>query len=356
MNNYVVILAGGVGSRFWPASTEENPKQFLDMLGVGKSLLRLTYERFLRIIDSERIYVITNEKYRRLVKEHIPELSDQQVIGEPSRNNTGPCVALASLKVAKLNKNANLVIAPADHFIAHEDDFERVIVDSLAFTASGNHILTLGMRPHRPDTGYGYIELGDRLPGESPVHKAAAFKEKPDLHTAKEYLHSGQYMWNSGIFIFSTTTVLSAFAKHAPGIYEVLTEGMEHLNTSSEQEFLAAKYPTTPSISIDYAIMEAAENVYCFPADFGWTDLGTWGSLYDFKREQTDENISINAQYFTEDGSGNLVVSQDIKQIITDGLHDYLIIDYNSSLLIFPRAKEQEIKNLVHKLSNHSTE
>ncbi len=347
MKNYIVIMAGGVGSRFWPASREEKPKQFLDILGIGKSLIRLTYERFLKVTDPDKIFVVTNKKYRPLVKEHIPEMSDNQIMGEPSRNNTAPCVAYASLKIYDLDPDANLVMAPSDHFIADEDEFVRVIRKGLEFTASGEQILTLGMKPHNPATGYGYIELGESIDNE--ICAAEAFKEKPDVETAQKYLDVGTYVWNSGIFLFSAKTILKSFSDHANDIFSILIKGAEEYNTDKEEEFLGVHYPTTPNISIDYAIMEKANNVFCFPADFGWTDLGTWGSLYDFMEKDERGNVVLGKSSQAIVSSGNLIVVRDGKKICMKDIDDYFIIDTKDFLVIWPRRDELQITELRKK-------
>lgn len=339
-------MAGGVGSRFWPASREEKPKQFLDMLGIGKSLLRLTYERFLKVTDSDKIFVVTNQQYKDLVKTDLPELSDNQIMGEPSRNNTGPCVAYAAMKVYDLDPDANLVIAPSDHFIADEAQFINVISEGLNFTASGAFILTLGMKPHRPDVGYGYIELGGKLRNGSPIHEAAAFKEKPDVITAEKYVSAKKYMWNSGIFLFSAKTILSAFATLAEDIFSILVKGAEEYNTDRESSFLTEYYPQTPSISIDYAIMEKADNVYCYPSDFGWTDLGTWGSLYDHLNQPPQANVSISGKVVASDAKNNMVKSSSDRTVILHGVDDLLIVEEDDLILIMPRDAEARIKQI----------
>ncbi len=344
--NYIVIMAGGVGSRFWPASREDKPKQFLDMLGLGKSLLRLTYERFLKVTEPDKIYVVTNEKYRSLVKQDIPEMGDHQIMGEPSRNNTAPCVAYASFKIYDLDHNANLVFAPSDHFIAQEEEFVRIINEGLAFVAKGDFLLTLGMKPHRPDTGYGYIELGGKLKNATPIYQVDAFREKPNLDTAKKYLASGSHMWNSGIFLFSVKTILRSFSEHATDIFSILVKGAEEYNTEKEPQFLSEMYPTTPNISIDYAIMEKAKNVYCYPSDFGWTDLGTWGSLYDFKKKDGEDNVVVGSEYQTKNDNGNLIVGPNGKTIVTRGLQDFMVVDNNDVLLICSRDQEEAIKEI----------
>ncbi len=347
-------MAGGVGSRFWPASREEKPKQFLDILGIGKSLLRLTFERFLKVTDAEKIFVVTNRKYTQLVREHLPELSDQQIMGEPSRNNTAPCIAYAAFKIYDLDPDANLVIAPSDHFIKDEEAFAEVIREGLAFTAAGDHILTLGMKPHRPDTGYGYIELGGKLKSSTPICEAAAFKEKPDLATAEGYLTSGNYMWNSGLFLFSVKTILAAFADHAEEIFVLLVKGAEEYNTDQEAAFLAEYYPQTPNISIDYAIMEQAKNVYCYPADFGWSDLGTWGSVYDHLSSAGKPNVVIDGVVMAIESERNLVKTKSGKKVVLSKVQDLMIVDEEDVLLIIPLSEEGDIKSLRTQLMEHT--
>ncbi len=345
-HNYIVIMAGGIGSRFWPASRESRPKQFLDILGIGKSLLRLTYERSVKIVPSENIYIVTNERYRDQVKKHLPELTHDQILGEPSMNNTAPCVAYSAFKLAALDEKANLLVAPSDHYIHDVEAYCDIVQAALDFTADREAILTLGMKPTRPDTGYGYIELGDKSDAGDSIYKAARFTEKPDLETAKGFLDSGKYYWNSGMFLFSTRTILKAFENHSSEIYRILAQGQGAYNTADERAFLDKYYPTTPSISIDYAIMEKADNIYCMTADFGWSDLGTWGSLYDFKKEEERENVVVNARYMDNGDQGNLIVGPRKKLIVTKGLSDFIIIDEEDALLVFPKSLEQEIKQI----------
>jgi len=344
-NNYVVIMAGGIGSRFWPASRTSKPKQFLDILGIGKSLIRLTYERFVKIVPSSNIYVVTNERYRDQVKSHLPELTHDQILGEPSMNNTAPCVAYAAFKLAALNENANLLVAPSDHYIHEIDVFIKTIASAFEFTAAENVILTLGMKPNRPDTGYGYIQVGEKIGQSQHVYRAERFTEKPDLETAKRFLENGAYYWNSGMFFFNVGTILEAFKEHSSDIYQILEKGRELYNTPEEKAFLNAAYPTTPSISIDYAVMEKASNICCYTADFGWSDLGTWGSLYDFK-SGGQENVVVNARHQTEGDRGNLIVSSGDKLVVTKQLNDFIVIDEDDVLLIYPRHLEQEIKQV----------
>jgi mannose-1-phosphate guanylyltransferase len=345
-SNYVIIMAGGVGSRFWPASRESRPKQFLDILGIGKSLIRLTYERFLKIVPSEHIYVITNEKYRSLVAEHLPELGDHQIVGEPSRNNTAPCVAYAAFKLQSIDKNANLLVSPSDHYIHDEAEFVRVVKAGFDFTEAQAAILTMGMKPTRPDIGYGYIELGEKESDNQDIYKAQRFTEKPDAGTAQQFLEHGHYVWNSGMFFFKARTILADFKEHAPDIYNLLLPTNNEYNTVAENDFIRRQYPQTPSISIDYAIMEKAAHIYCLRADFGWSDLGAWGSLYDFKEKDAQANVLLGGKLLPSAASGNLVSTSAEKTIILKDVHDFFIVDTDDILLIWPKKDEGGITEI----------
>lgn len=286
-NTYVAIMAGGIGSRFWPASRVARPKQFMDILGVGKSLIRLTFERFLAVAPAENIFIVTNGMYKDLCKEHIPELTDNQILCEPSRNNTAPCVAYTAFKLQALDPEANFIIAPSDHVVLKEDIFTLALQKALDFTGREDALCTLGIRPSRPDTGYGYINYNQEnieAPHENDniggVHKVVQFTEKPDHEKAKTFLASGDYLWNAGIFIWRAKSILSAFQENATEIYDILGQNRAVFNTPEEQNFINEYYPTTPKISVDYAIMEKAKNIYTIPVDFGWSDLGTWASLH----------------------------------------------------------------------------
>ncbi len=346
---YVAIMAGGIGSRFWPASRTERPKQFLDILGTGKSLIRMTFERFLHITPAERIFIVTNERYRDLVKAHLPELTDEQILGEPSRNNTAPCVAYTAFKLQALDPEANLIVAPSDHIILQEMDFLETVKKGLAFTAKNDALLTLGIQPSRPDTGYGYIEVGTVADGA--IRKVASFREKPDLPTALEYLDSGKYLWNAGIFIWKVDHLIAAFAKHAPEIHRILQAGSDTYNTEKETEFINKAYPTTPNISIDYAILEKADNVYTLPSDFGWSDLGTWASLHAELPKDENGNAVTGDRVHLSETKDSLVRTPAGKQVVITGLSDYIIVDEGDVLLIHPKSREQEIKGIVAKVA-----
>ncbi len=347
--NYVLIMAGGVGSRFWPASRESRPKQFLDILGTGKSLLRSTFERFLPICPVENIFILTHEKYTDLVLEHLPEIDSNQIIREPSRNNTAPCIAYAAFKVHQLDQSANLIVSPADHLILQESKFHEVLQLGLSFTAENPSIVTLGITPHRPDTGYGYIQWNQKV--EAQVFPVIQFMEKPDLHTARKYLDSGDYVWNSGLFMFSTQTIVQSFRTLAPEIFNLLSPEKIRYHSAFEDEDVKRYYPQTPKISVDYAIMEKADNIYTIPADFGWSDLGTWKSLFEEgKKDQNKNSISVSSKAVLENSENNLIRIPEQKLAVIRGLQDYLIIDEGDVLLVYPKSQEQEIKKLTQEI------
>ncbi|MCC7465227.1 MAG: mannose-1-phosphate guanylyltransferase, partial [Saprospiraceae bacterium] len=303
-HTFVALMAGGVGSRFWPGSREARPKQFLDMLGVGKSLLRLTFERFLPICPADRIFIVTNAAYKDLIKEQIPEISDNQILCEPSRNNTAPCVAWTAFKLASIDPNANFVIAPSDHIVLKENAFLEKIETALQFAAQNDALITLGIQPSRPDTGYGYIQMGqEQQPG---IFRVKRFAEKPDLTTAQEFIASGEYLWNAGIFIWRASSILAAYRELASDIYGILEKGSDRYNTTGEQAFIDEAYPATPNISVDFAIMEKAQNVYTLPAEFGWSDLGTWASLHA-EYEKDDHGNAIQGNVIALDTSSSLI-------------------------------------------------
>ena len=356
-NTYVAIMAGGIGSRFWPASRTHRPKQFLDILGVGKSLIRMTFERFLKICPAENIFIVTNGLYKDLVKEQLPELTENQILCEPSRNNTGPCVAYTAFKLHNLNPDANFIVAPSDHVVLKEDIFTEALKKALEFTAREDALCTLGIRPSRPDTGYGYINYeqvmvepshdNDNIGG---VHKVIKFTEKPELDKAREFLASGDYLWNAGIFIWRTRSILAAFDQHAHDIYRILEKGSAVYNTAEEQSFIDIFYPTTPSISVDYAIMENATNIYTIPVDFGWSDLGTWASLHSESPKDNSGNVIKADNIFLNDVNNCLIRMPENKLVVLRDLDNYIIVDEGDVLMIYPKSKEQEIKILTKEI------
>ncbi len=361
-NTYVAIMAGGIGSRFWPASRENRPKQFLDIMGVGKSLIRLTFERFLNLCPAENIFIVTNKMYKDQVLEHLPELNESQILCEPSRNNTGPCVAYTAFKLFDINPNANFIIAPSDAIVLRTDVFTEAMNFALEFTANNDALCTMGIRPSRPDTGYGYIKYEEKKQVQDPdndniggVHQVIKFTEKPSLERAEEFLESGRYLWNAGIFIWKASAVLKAFKENAPIIHEILSKGMDAYNTDGEQAFIDEHYPTTPSISVDYAIMEKAENIYTIPVDFGWSDLGTWGSLHSESKKDAHTNVVQGEQVILEDVTNSLVVVPKDKLVVIRDLDNYIVVDEKDVLMIYPKSKEQEIKSLTKQLSERGS-
>lgn len=352
-NNYVVIMAGGIGSRFWPSSRQHRPKQFLDILGLGKTLLQLTFERFLAVCPAEHIFVITNAEYEPLVREQLPQLGDQQILAEPSRNDTAPCLAYAALKLKAINPNANFVVAPSDHIILKEAAFVQHIKQGLEYVSEHPALLTLGIQPNHPNTGYGYIHFDQSADhqGIYPVHQ---FTEKPDLERAQTFLNSGDYLWNAGIFIWNVNTVLSALQSYAPDVYRILEQGNAHWGSPQERDFLATHYPTTPCISIDYAIMEKADNIYTIPADIGWSDLGTWGSLHEqFNKDEHNNALSSPTPELIQplDTNNCMIRAEKDKLVVVKGLEDYIIVDEGNVLLIYPKNEEQGIKKVSKELA-----
>lgn len=350
-------MAGGVGSRFWPASTEETPKQFLDILGVGKSLIRLTFERFLRLVPADQILIVTNKKYKAITKEHLPELPIENILCEPSRNNTAPCVAYTALRLKATNPDAIFVTAPSDHIILKEDQFLQKINQAFEFVENQDAIVTLGIQPTRPDTGYGYIETECECKGEGDdasvgVCSVNAFKEKPDRETAKAYIEDGSYLWNAGIFIWKAKRLIQSFERHAPQIIQVLTQDESKFNTAEEQSYIDRVYPDTERISVDYAILERAQNVYTIPADIGWSDLGTWNSLHAFLDKDDNDTVTLGANTHLIDTQRSIIRSDSNKIVVVKGLDDYIVVDEPGALLIYPKKDEQEIKEVVKSLGS----
>lgn len=341
-NTYVLIMAGGVGSRFWPKSRNHFPKQFIDILGIGKSLLQLTYERFEKICPKENIYILSNQQYLGLIQEQLSGISVNNILLEPSRNNTAPCIAYASYKILKQNPDANIVVAPSDHLILKETEFLDKISQALDYTAANDALVTLGISPTRPDTGYGYINFQEK--GIDSVHKVAQFMEKPVLEKAMEYLSSGDYLWNAGIFIWSAKSIQTAFQKHAVEIDVLFAKGNEAYNTSAEADFISKNYPNSPNISIDYAILEKADNVYTIPADIGWSDLGTWASLHEVAEKDKDNNALSVDHLHLEDTTNCIIQLPRGKAAVIKGLEDFIVVDDGKVLMIYPKGNEQEIK------------
>lgn len=355
-NNYALIMAGGVGSRFWPVSRTNYPKQFLDVLGTGKSLIQNTFERFKKIIPVENIYILTNENYFDLVKEQLPELSDNQIIGEPIMRNTAPCIAYGSYKIKKTNPKAQVVVAPSDHLIIDTENFISVINQTLTVAEQNDCLITLGIKPSRPDTGYGYIQYENEILSNY-IHKVKTFTEKPSLEIAQTFLASGDFLWNSGIFIWSVNAIIKAFDLYLPEMSEIFRDGKNAYNTDGEKEFIQSAFQRCTNISIDYGIMEKAENVYVMPADFSWSDLGTWSSVYELAEKDYVGNAVINPEKVIMYNSSNCMVNvPKEKLVILNGLHDFIVVESNNTLMICPKDQEQHVKQVVadvkHKFGN----
>lgn len=343
-DTYVLIMAGGVGSRFWPKSRNNFPKQFIDILGIGKSLLQLTHERFLKVCPKENIFILSNDQYSGLITDQLPDLPQENIISEPSRNNTAPCIAYASFKIKQLNPAAKIVVAPSDHLILSEHVFLQKVEQALAFVQENDALVTLGISPTRPDTGYGYIRY-DKADSDG-VHKVLQFLEKPDLEKAKGFVASGDYLWNAGIFVWSVGAILNALAKHSPEIFELFEKGESCYNTVTERSFILENYPLSANISIDYAIMEKAANVYTIPGDFGWSDLGTWASLYEVIEKDEQNNVFSGHAVNLADTSNCMIQIPNDKVAVIKGLDNYIVVDDGKVLLIYPKAQEQEIKEV----------
>ncbi|AWH83881.1 mannose-1-phosphate guanylyltransferase [Flavobacterium album] len=351
-NYYAVLMAGGVGSRFWPVSTAQFPKQFHDMLGTGETLIQKTFSRLSQLIPEENILILTNEIYNDLVLEQLPQVKQEQVVLEPAMRNTAPCILYASLKIKKMNPDAVMVVAPSDHWIEDEQAFISNLQLAFDYAQNDDVLMTLGIQPTFPNTGYGYIEYGTQ--DHNAIKKVFHFREKPDYETAKTFLQSGNFLWNAGIFIWSVRSVVLAFEKFQPEMYSLFESGYDYYNTPSEQNFIEENYPKSQNISIDYAIMENAENVFVVPATFDWNDLGTWGSLHDKLDKDANNNTVVNAKLFIENASNNIIRTDANKIVIVDGLNDYIIVDKENILLIYPKEKEQEIKKITEIVTKNS--
>lgn len=343
-------MAGGVGSRFWPVSTQDFPKQFHDMLGTGDTLIQKTFDRLATIIPKENIFILTNERYNDLVVEQLPSVTKRQVVLEPAMRNTAPCILYAALKIQKENKDAVMIVAPSDHWIEDEDAFTNNVKQAFDYCSENDALMTLGIQPTFPNTGYGYIEFDKS--SENNIKPVQQFREKPDYATAKTFIDKGNFLWNAGIFMWSVSSCLKAFKLNQPKLYELFEAGYEAYNTELEDDFIKNNYAKAENISVDYAIMEQSTNVYVIPATFDWNDLGTWGSLYDKLDKDNSGNAVVNAQTLAEDASGNMIKTKSNKVVVVDGLKDYIIVDKDEVLLIFPKTKEQDIKKVLQKVKD----
>lgn len=347
-NNFCVIMAGGIGSRFWPLSKTSKPKQFLDILGTGKTLLRQTFERFSSICPTNNVYVVTSEDYYQLVKDQLPELRDYQILLEPQRCNTAPCIAYANYKILQENPNANIVVAPSDHLILREEEFIRVIGEGLKFVSENEALLTLGIKPSRPETGYGYIQKKEGSTEYPEIKKVKTFTEKPNIEMAKVFFESGEFFWNSGIFLWSLNSIMKSFQQHLPDVNDLFDQGRGLYGKPEEKEFILKTYKTCRKISIDYGLMEKANNVYVFTADFGWSDLGTWGSLYEHSPKDENKNVVIGDNVLHYDSKNCMVNVSGNKLVVVQGLNDYIVVESEDKILIIRKQDEQIIKDIVN--------
>lgn len=345
-------MCGGVGARFWPFSRTDMPKQFLDFFGTGKSLLQLTAERIAPIVPPERIVLVTNSAYADIIRTQLPDIKPENILLEPARRNTAPCVCWAAHHIMALDPEASIVTLPSDHLVLKEEAFREAISKGFEFVENGDRLLTLGLKPTSPHTGYGYIQRGDFVDGDDTIMKVKSFTEKPNLEMAKLFLQSGEFFWNSGIFLWSAKSVLHAFAQLAPDINSLFDSKPDAYNSPEETAFIDQIYPNSPNISIDYAIMEKATNVYVETADLGWSDLGSWKALYDCSPRNSDGNVTQNCKALANDCSGSIFAVNGDKIIVAAGLKDYIVADNGNALLIYPLADEQKIRQVVNEVKS----
>ena len=346
-STYLVVMAGGIGSRFWPFSRTSHPKQFHDVLGTGRSMLQLTVDRFAGVCPPENVFVVTNRDYTGLVQEHLPHLPADQILGEPIGRNTAPCIAYASYRIAQRDPQATIIVTPADHAVLREDEFRRLIGIAVAAARASDVLITLGIQPSRPDTGYGYIQYMDdqSLPG-GELHKVKTFTEKPNLELAKMFVESGDFLWNSGLFVWRADVILAAFHNYLSDIAEVFDEGAAALGTPQEEAFISEAYSRCRNISIDYGVMEKADNVYVLPADFGWSDVGTWDSLHRIGQRDENNNM-VSGDVMLYDTTGCVIKTPSERLVVVQGLEDYIVAEYDNVLLICKRSEEQRVKEFV---------
>lgn len=344
-HRYCVIMCGGIGSRFWPYSRTDMPKQFLDLFGTGRSLLQMSYDRILPLVKPENILVVTNERYVGLVKEQLPEINPARILAEPSRRNTAPCIAWAAYHIAALDPEASMIVTPSDHLITRDSIFESCVKRGFEFIEGRDVLLTLGINPTRPETGYGYIQIGQEVqPG---LLKVKTFTEKPDRELAQVFIDTGEFFWNAGIFLWTVKSIKAALRRYAPDLACVFDRGEATFGTPDERGFIEQNFAGCPSISIDFAVMEKADNVYVECVNFGWSDLGTWGSLYENSRKDRNENVCVASNVMTYNSSGNIIMAPDGKLVVASGMHDWIVADAGDVLLICPKSDEQQIKVML---------
>ena len=347
-NNYAVIMAGGIGSRFWPMSKESRPKQFIDILGTGETLIQQTFRRLSKICPKENILIVTNKNYKELCLEQLKDVNKNNILCEPTMRNTAPCIAYAAFKIYSKNEDANMIVAPSDHLITNEDEFVKVVNDGMRMTAKYDILLTIGIQPSRPDTGYGYIQSSNsNLEANPIIKKVRKFTEKPNQELALQFLDSGDFLWNSGIFIWSAKTIIKSFRKHLRNIYDIFEEGNSFYNTKKENSYIDRIFPACNNISIDYGVMEKSDSVYVSPADLGWSDLGTWSSLYTYLDLDKNQNAVQGNNVFVYDSGNNIVKIPDEKLVVLQGLNGYIIVENDGILLVCKKEDEQQIKEFV---------
>lgn len=352
-NRYCVIMCGGVGSRFWPFSRNEKPKQFLDFFGTGRSLLQMTVDRILPLIGYENIILVSNEAYADIIRSQLPEIKEENILLEPARRNTAPCVCWAARHIWSRNPEGSMVILPADHLILREDNFRSSIEEGFDFVEQDDALLTLGLKPSEPHTGYGYIQEGKPVKNFPGISKVKSFTEKPAYEMARLFVDSGEFFWNAGIFLWKAKTVLDAFSQYAPEIFQTLEAPAEtYVSPEKEKEFIKEAFPQCINISVDYAIMERVDNVYVKRVNFGWSDLGSWKALYDSSPTNADGNVTQGCKVLTQDCKGSLFAVNGDKIIVAAGLNDYIVADNGNALLIFPKNEEQKIRNIVNDVKN----
>ena len=339
-------MAGGIGSRFWPMSTIEYPKQFIDVMGCGRTFIQLTYDRFLGIVPPENVWIVTSANYEQTVRQQLPEVPAQNILLEPCRRNTAPCIAYVAWRIKSADKNANIVVTPSDHFIVNQIHFQEVIRQAMKFTSQSDAIVTLGMKPTRPETGYGYIQadLSSSSLMNKNVYRVDSFKEKPDLATAKEYIRHDDFFWNSGIFIWSVSTIVNALRIYAPEINDIFEALLPYYGTEKEQELINQRFPDCPNISVDYAILEKADEIFVYPADFGWSDVGTWGSLIQLLDKDKNGNATVGPNINLYETTNCIIHTMGEKKVVVQGLHNCIVAENNDTLLICQLAEEQRIK------------
>lgn len=348
-NNYCVIMAGGIGSRFWPMSRTSKPKQFLDVLGVGESLIQMTYRRMQKICPQENIYIVTSSLYRNLVKQQLKGIEDKCIVTEPTRRNTAPCITYANFKIGTINENANIIVAASDHLILNEEEFVRTVEKALNVTKENDVLVTLGIKPSYPNTGYGYIQYNsqDFIPKDKDIKKVKLFTEKPDLQMAEKFIESGDFLWNAGIFVWSLQSINKALEKYLPEVYNIFLAGKDNYNTDKEETFINEAYTSCTSISIDYGVMEKAGNVYVIPSEFGWSDVGTWQALYNVREKDENKNSIIGKNVMVYDTKNCIINMPKDKLVVLQGLDGYIVAESNDELMICKKEQEQRIKQFL---------